>query len=248
MTDDRVSIALVGDLHGNFPAVCALDKDIKNRNINCVYCLGDIVGKGPSSDRTFDWAVNNCKVLLQGNWDSGIAYKEYPMDEFYYNQLGEERMKSLREMPLEFSFTLSGRKIRLFHGRPVMEKLLVIQDDPTLLAPFFEDTYDVVCYADAHRQGMRLVLNKGQMINIGSVGNGLGINMVQYAILTGSLTDEKAPFDITFVTVPYDVEQAVKDTESQTELPNAHLFVQEIKTGVYARTHLQASEIKAKTT
>ena len=89
-----------------------------------LYCLGDIVGKGPSSAETFDWAYRRCQVIVQGNWDYGIGEKLFPNDQFYYDQLGEERMRKLRELPREFSFTMSGRKIRLIHGRPVMQSLL----------------------------------------------------------------------------------------------------------------------------
>ncbi len=42
-------IALVADLHGNLPAVEAVDADIRARGIEKIWCLGDVVGKGPSS-------------------------------------------------------------------------------------------------------------------------------------------------------------------------------------------------------
>ena len=49
-------IALVADLHGNWPATQAVEQDLIRRGIQRVWCLGDVVGKGPSSDKTFDWA------------------------------------------------------------------------------------------------------------------------------------------------------------------------------------------------
>ena len=60
-------IALVADLHGNLPATMALDADLKRRNLTEIWCLGDIVGKGPNSAETFDWAMNNCQLILSGN-------------------------------------------------------------------------------------------------------------------------------------------------------------------------------------
>ena len=41
-------IALVADLHGNWPAVQAVERDIRARGIQKIWCLGDLVGKGPS--------------------------------------------------------------------------------------------------------------------------------------------------------------------------------------------------------
>ena len=233
-----IEIALVADLHGNLPATEAVDADIQRRGIERIWCLGDIVGKGPSSPDTFDWAVSRCEMILQGNWDEGIGKKLYPNDEFYYRQLGEDRMRRLLELPLEYERWISGRKMRLFHGRPTMPEPLYIHSDYEILAAYFEPDYEVVGYADVHRQGMRLLGFKGILFNTGSVGNGLGVAMAQYAILRGELDGrESAPLDVNLVTVPYDRERAVRDTEEAGKrgLVNAELFKQEILTGRYAR-------------
>ncbi len=230
-----MQIALVADLHGNMPAVEALDADIKRRGIDTIWCLGDVVGKGPRSAETFDWAMANCPLILQGNWDEGVGKRQFPSDQFYYNQLGEHRMKKLLEFPLEHSLTLSGRKIRLFHGRPIMRQLRVIQDDSALLEEYFLPDYNIVGYGDAHRQGLRIVTNKGQMFNTGSVGNGLGMPVVQYAILQGEPGPRPAPLDILFAAVPYDNEAAARDARAASALPHADAFEREVLTGIYSR-------------
>ena len=66
-------IALIADLHGNLPATLAVADDIRRRGADAIWCLGDIVGKGPSSAETFDWAMDSCDLILRGNWDEGIA-------------------------------------------------------------------------------------------------------------------------------------------------------------------------------
>ena len=233
-------IALVADLHGNLPATLAVEKDIRGRGIRRVWCLGDVVGKGPSSAETFDWAEANCEFVLQGNWDEGIGNRLYPADEFYYRQLGERRMRALREYPLEYRCLISGRKTRLFHGRPMMPKPYYVHEDYELLAPYFSPDFQAVGYADVHRQGLRLLGFKGILFNTGSVGNGLGLGagLAQYAILRGNVDGEElSPLDVTLVTVPYDVAQAVRDTEDagRRGLHNWDLFIKEITTGVYAR-------------
>ena len=231
-------IALVADLHGNLPATLAVEGDIRARGIETIWCLGDVVGKGPSSDQTFDWAKENCEFILQGNWDEGIGKKMFPLDGFYYRQLGEERLKTLREFPLRYERVISGRKLLLFHGRPIMPMPYYVHEDYETLAPYFEPDFDVVGYADVHRQGMRVLGNKGILFNTGSVGNGLGVAMAQYAILRGNLDDPApGPLDVNLVTVPYDRAQAVRDAEEAGKkgLVNWELFIREIQTGVYAR-------------
>ena len=232
-------IALVADLHGNLPATLAVDEDIRARGIRRIWCLGDIVGKGPSSADTFDWAVSRCEFILQGNWDEGIGKKLFPKDEFYYRQLGEKRLNMLLEFPLEHVCFFSGRKMRLFHGRPIMQRPYYVTEGNDVFSPYFAPDWDVVGYADVHCPGLRAV-GKGILFNTGSVGNGLGVAMAQYAILRGEPDGKNpTPLDITLVTVPYDREQAVRDAEEAGKqgLHNWEAFVQEIRTGVYARNN-----------
>ena len=106
-------IALVADLHGNWPAVQAMERDISRRGVDEIYCLGDLVGKGPSSDKTCDWAFENCSVILGGNWDLGVAQRAFPKDGFYWNQLGASRLEKLAALPLEHRFFFSGLRARL---------------------------------------------------------------------------------------------------------------------------------------
>ena len=229
-------IALVADLHGNLPATMALDADLKRRNVDDIWCLGDIVGKGPNSAETFDWAMANCSLILRGNWDEGIAGRYFSRnDQFYFDQLGEARMNKLGELPLDHQFTLSGLRIRLLHGRPVMKELQSIRDTSDNLRWLFEPDFDVVGYADVHRPGYRSLTFPGLLFNIGSVGNALGLPMVQYAILQGEEGSEKAPFDITFVSVPYDNEQAIRDAENTPGFPGLECYIKEVRHGVYGR-------------
>ena len=225
--------ALISDLHGNMTAVRALEADLARRGIHAVWCLGDVVGKGPNSHLSFDWAVRSCEFILRGNWDEGIGLRQFKRDAFYYEQLGEARMAALLNFPLEKQVVISGRKIRLIHGRPVMERLQFIKDPWETLQPLLLPDYDMLIYADCHRPGLRSVT--GQIVNIGSVGNALGLPVVQYVILEGEPGEAPGPLDLTFVTLPYDNQAAVAEAMAQPGLPDLDAFVRELKTGVYSR-------------
>ena len=239
-------IALVADLHGNRPATLALERDLASLRPDRIICLGDIVGKGPSNDFTFDWAMAHCEVVIGGNWDLGIGNRKFAPDVYYWEQLGPERMARLRGLPMEYELTLSGRRIRLFHGRPIMDNLLPMQSDASLIEPFFADgrggRYDVVGYADAHRQGMRTIAS-GLFFNVGSVGNAMGVPKCCYAILEGEEGSAPAPFEIRLRQLEYDREQAVRDAQAAPEVPLIQAYIHEIQTGVYSR-HAMASPEK----
>lgn len=231
-------IALVSDLHGNRPATEALERDLKRQQADKIYCLGDIVGKGPSSDFTFDWAFQNCDVILGGNWDYGVGHKRFPLDDYYWEQLGEERLQMLRELPREQEIMLSGRRIRLFHGRPIMNELVYAHDDKARIEPFFSDEnggrWDVLAYADAHRQALR-TMTPGVFVNIGSVGNALGETKCCYAILEGDDPADPTAFEIRLRQLDYDRDQAIRDAENAPGVPRIDTFIREVQTGLYSR-------------
>ena len=231
-------IAVIADLHGNRPATQALERDLRRIRPDKLYCLGDIVGKGPSSDFTFDWAMERCDLILGGNWDIFLGYKSFEPDNYYWQQLGEDRLKTLRELPLETTITLSGRRIRLFHGRPIMKQLIHAHEKKENLLPLFVDKSGNDCpvagYADAHRQALRSVQDR-YIFNCGSVGNALGRPECCYAILDGEEDDPAAPFTIQLLQIPYDRKQAIRDAEAAPQVPRIDAYINEVKTGKYSR-------------
>lgn len=231
-------IALIGDLHGNRAATLALEEDLRLTSPDSIICLGDIVGKGPLSDFTFDWAFAHCDAIIGGNWDFGIAERMFPKDMPYWEQLGSERMQRLEQLPLEMELTLSGRSIRLIHGRPVMRELIHISSPREEIDALFVkpdgSRWDVVAYADAHRQGMR-VITPGVMLNSGSIGNALGLPLCCYALLEGEEGTAKSPFEVRFRQLEYDKELALQDARSHPEIPRIDTFIKEVETGVYSR-------------
>ena len=64
-----MKIAMIGDLHGNYIAVQALDKELRRQQVEDVWFLGDAVGKGPQNAETCDWVRANCTLCVGGNWD-----------------------------------------------------------------------------------------------------------------------------------------------------------------------------------
>lgn len=231
-------IALFADLHGNRPATMALEQDLLRQKPDRVFCLGDIVGKGPSNDFTFDWAMAHADVILGGNWDYGVGHQQYSGDAYYWEQLGPERLRILRELPLEKELLLSGRRVRFFHGRPVMESLVTVRSDVSLIEPFFRTPdggrYDAVIYADAHRQALR-TLTPGLFANVGSVGNALGEPRCCYALLECQPGAEAAEWELRFRQLEYDREAAIRQAEAAPRVPRIDTYINELRTGIYSR-------------
>ncbi|MBI2138691.1 metallophosphoesterase family protein [Candidatus Woesearchaeota archaeon] len=68
-----MAIAIISDIHGNRPALDSVLEDIRNRKISRVYCLGDIVGYGPSPKECVDKVRDSCEVIIRGNHDDRVG-------------------------------------------------------------------------------------------------------------------------------------------------------------------------------
>ena len=227
-------ILFVADFHGNMVATEALDKEVKKIKPDDIWFLGDAVGKGPEGHKTLDWVRENCKHFISGNWDVGLveaSRSDDPdpyMHEFYWKQLGKERLDWLGSIPNEDEVLISGINFRLFHGRPVdinYHSYLSMDE----LRPGFTDTkgklHGGFISADGHL---------GYAINTGSVGNSLGTPRCHALLIEGELgAEELSPISFNILSIPYDNQLAADRVDEYPEMPDKEAFKNEILNGVY---------------
>ncbi len=233
-------IAIISDIHGNLPALNKVLEDIQAREINKIICLGDLAGKGPSSAEAIDLIRQHCHTVIKGNWDYYLTEQEgTEMLTWHQKALGKERLSYMRNLPIYVEFYISGNLVRLCHASPndlfhrvysnseLEEKLKLFT--PTITC---EKESDVVGYGDIH--GAYIDYFKGKtLFNVGSVGNPIGSTLASYSIIEGVLNaEEPAPFSITIVKVPYDIDEAIKQAEA-TDMPEKEEYFHELRTGIY---------------
>lgn len=112
-------IAIISDIHGNKAALEAVLKDIKDRKVDKIFCLGDCVTKCSNPDVVIDLVRKNCDVVLKGNCDDVICSDRSFEKKFWTRmKIGEERADYLKNLPVMYEFYLSGQLVRLFHSSP----------------------------------------------------------------------------------------------------------------------------------
>lgn len=183
-------IAIISDIHGNLEALKTTLADIKSRNINRIFCLGDIVHKGVHVNECLRLIRENCSIVLRGNTDEYFTKKhdlnilsEQERIRIEWNQkvLTKEDKNYLTQLPFSYEFYLSGNLIRLFHASPQSIYSYVgifanIEDWYKMFLPT-ENTLsnlnaDIVVYGHLHTPFMNSRYNK-TLINCGSIGNNL---------------------------------------------------------------------------
>lgn len=237
-------IAIISDIHGNVPALEAVLEDIQKRSIKRIFCLGDLVGKGPHSEKTVDIIRQTCEVVVQGNWDEMIT-REHTHETMKWHQmrLGKERLDYLDSLPFSHEFLMSGKLIRLFHAsanslftRVYPWSSMAEQEgmfaNTEMTHHHFDQTPDVVGYGDIHYAFLHHIQHR-ILFNTGSVGNPLEITQASYAIMEGEYeSNEPSSFSVQLVRVPYDIELAVAQARAEN-MPALEEYIVELRTAVY---------------
>lgn len=66
-------IALLSDIHSNWPALKAVAQDIDKMNVHRVYCLGDTIGYCAHPRECIDWVRNYADMAVAGNHEAMLT-------------------------------------------------------------------------------------------------------------------------------------------------------------------------------
>lgn len=237
-------VLFLADIHGNMPALLALSKEIERIKPDQVWFVGDAVGKGPQGAEAVDWVREHCDRFIQGNWDDGVCKnfheRKFMQYAFFFEQVGEERIKWLESLPFEDEILISGFNIRVVHGRPsdrIYQANEPLEElEKGLISNINGKKYDAFICADCHMPFVR-ECGGGYAINTGSVGDNLGgVTRAHAVVISGEIGGtEKSGISFELLSIPYDKEEAIRIADTYPELPNLEAYKNELRTGHYSR-------------
>ena len=194
-----MKIALFSDIHANLPALEAFFQDVEKRNVDSIYCLGDLVGYNIWPNEVVEEIRKRRIPTITGNYDFGIGTNSddcgcaYKTDEekangavsisFTNHLIKEDNRAYLRRLPsqikLEFQFNENKLNLLLVHGSPrrINEYLFEDREEKSLLRILEKADADIMCFGHTHIPYHR-ILNSGtslqphyrHAINLGSIG------------------------------------------------------------------------------
>ena len=211
-------IAVLADLHANHPALRAVLDDVLALGCDEMWCLGDVVGRGPHPAEVVDELRALAVPTIQGNWDDAVAqHREHPgvawVDtdaeaaggaslEWTIGHLSDDQRSWLRQLPGSMRLEVEDRSVLLFHGSPTRQNELLWSDRPSrdFVRIVSDQGDDLLCFGNTHEAFHRMV-GKSHFVAAGSVGCGTLDEMTaQYAVIDV----EGADLVVNFRAVPYD--------------------------------------------
>ena len=216
-----MKILLISDIHGNYPALAAIENEV--RPLGCAHILncGDTTVYAPFANETIDWLRQHKAYSIRGNTDDKVIKllkgKDFkkpskPDKRIMYTStaaaLTAENRRFLLGLKKKKLLRLGKTAIGLFHGSPADhdEQLFADTPDKRLRQLAADTACEVVVVGHSHSPFHRCVEGV-HFINPGSVGRMFDNNPeAAYAIL--SINNGK--IEVSHHRCAYDVEAVVR--------------------------------------
>jgi putative phosphoesterase len=215
-----VKILVISDIHSNYPALEAVDRQVKAKTFDMIINGGDSTVYATFPNETLDWLREHRVVSILGNTDikvlkllEGKTFKKPRSAEkrimytWTADHLTPENKMYLAEIDNRIELDLEGHLIGLFHGSPANDNEHLFFDTPT--TRFRELTRKTGCsiiitghsHSPFHKK-----INNVHFINPGSVGRMFDKNPdTSYAVL--ELAKDRV--QVRLFRCPYDIEKVV---------------------------------------
>ncbi len=218
-------IAVVADIHANLPALRAVLDDAASIGCDEIWCVGDVVGRGPHPNEVIELLRQLEIPTVQGNWDeaigmarehSGALWASVEQEqlgraslEWSIDRVSDDNRAWLRALPQNTRCEAGGRSVLLFHGTPLRSSEYLWADRPSrhFARIASDEGDDMFCFGHTHESFHRVV-GQGHFVAAGSVGCGIeGDSRARYAVVYIGQPDVA----VGFRSVDYDHASVVSD-------------------------------------
>jgi putative phosphoesterase len=236
-----MKVAILSDIHANITALEAVLDDLKQQEVEALYCLGDLVGYAAFPNEVIDRIRRDGTPTIMGNYDDGVGFDRDECGCAYRDpeeqRLGDlslrwtqrtvtsDRKEFLRSLQPEIRFAADGKRFRLVHGSPRRMNEYLFEDRPISsfqrLAATSET--DVLIFGHTHKPYTKRV-DSVLFVNAGSIGKPKdGDARACYVVMNTS-----GDVDVEFRRIVYDVETAANAIR-ESSLPDK--FADDIEKG-----------------
>ena len=238
-------IACLGGIYSNYLALQAALQDIEQRDVDAIFCLGDLGAFGPYPDRVFPLIRDYQVQCLQGNYDDSIGnqlddcqcgYTD-PRDNYFaqisydytLENTAQKNRDLLKQFPQHVRLQLGELRVLLCHGSPrKVNEFLWESTSSTHFLDYLCSSHqaDVIATTHTGLKWQRILSSQKHFVNVGAIGRpeNDGQTNVWYSILE----NQGDQFQVEFIPVQYDFEKLASEIRKEG-LPDE--FAQAVETG-----------------
>jgi predicted phosphodiesterase len=237
-------IAVFGGIYNNYLALEAALADAQRRDVDAIYCLGDMGAFGPHPDRVFPLLRDHNVQCIQGNYDNSVGiglpdcqcgYTDSRDNHFArisyaytFANTAPANRDWLRQLPAQRRVQLGRHRLLMCHGSPRRTNEFLWES--TTSAAFLEHLLtdhqaDAILATHTGISWHRPLSSDRHFVNVGVLGRpeNDGTTNVWYALLSA-----EPELRVEFVPVAYDHERLAAEMRAE-KLPEE--FVQTVLTG-----------------
>jgi predicted phosphodiesterase len=194
-----VRVAVIGDVHANLTALRAVLSDAAGIGCDAIWCVGDVVGRGPHPNEVVEELIKLEIPTVQGNWDEAVGMEREQAGSIWTSPGAEEWGQAslnwtvrvmdqdhrawLRQLPATLRMEVDGRSVLLFHGTPLKRNEYLWADRPSRMYARIaaDEGDDVFCFGHTH-ETMHKLVGQSHFVACGSVGCG-SHSRARYAVI-----------------------------------------------------------------
>jgi diadenosine tetraphosphatase ApaH/serine/threonine PP2A family protein phosphatase len=237
-------VAVFGGVYNNALALHATLEDARRRDVEAVFCLGDMGGFGPHPDRVFPLLKDHDVLAIQGNYDESLAQGKTdcgcgytdPRDnhfarisyEYTFANTSDANKRWLGALPGHRRIRLGEHRVLMCHGSPrVINEFLWESATPSGLLKRFlgQAEADLLLCTHTGIKWHRELPEAKHAVNVGVIGRpeNDGSSNVWYTVLTAG-----PDLSVEFLPVHYDFETLARQIEQEGLPPE---FAETVRTG-----------------
>ncbi len=241
-------LAVLGDIHGNLPALEAVLDDIDRQAPDAVFLLGDLINRCPWTREVLDIVRERDWLSVQGNHDLILALlhtpecwpifsdrQRFPIVHWTWEQLRPLDISHLLSLPHDLLIEIeSAPPLRLFHGLPgdpfagivpgaddqKIASQIALYDEPVIICGHTHQPLDrTVAGIAAESDGGPVRSCRQRVLNPGSVGMPYnGDTRAHYLLLDLAEANGKQTWQPRFRQLTYDRARVARAFRSSGQL------------------------------
>lgn len=216
-----MKILLLSDIHGNFPALKAIENAFSGTSFTAICNCGDSTVYAPFPNETIYWLQSNNVYSILGNTDRKIKkilkgkrfkkpkkHEKRIMYDHTAEQLNLNSQQYVLSLTKTYQFSIGGHSLCLFHGSPEHPNEFLFHDTPTKRFSQLADLCpcSIIITGHSHTPYHKQI-GSTHFINPGSVGRMFDSNP---AASCAVLSLRNKIVNVTHYRIPWPIEETVQ--------------------------------------